>query len=71
MKKTKKINKKFEVRKYLNSGKGVTKTIAENRWDVKNLRATISDLVINENMEVFTQKDKKTGETKYTKTKKV
>lgn len=68
MTKTKKtVTKKSLVWKFLNSGKGITDTIAKKRFKVKNLRATISDLVLNENVDVTTKKDQKTGETKYSK----
>lgn len=71
MTKTKKQqSKKSLVWNYLNSGKGITDTIAKTRFKVKNLRATISDLVLNENVNVTTKKDQKTGETRYAKTKK-
>jgi hypothetical protein len=61
--------KKSLVWNYLNTGKGITETIAKKRFNVKNLRATISDLVLTENVNVTTKKDQKTGETKYTKIK--
>lgn len=61
--------KKKMVWNHLNTGKGITETIAKKRYNVKNLRATISDLVLNENVDVTTKKDQKTGETRYTKVK--
>lgn len=64
---TKNKTKKSQVWSYLNSGRGITLSIAKNRFDVRNLRATISDLVLTENVNIKTTVDKKTGETRYTK----
>lgn len=70
MAKTKtKTTQKAKVWAYLNSGKGITSSIAETRFDVKNLRATISDLVITEKVKITSQVDKRSGETKYSKAK--
>jgi len=67
MTKTKNQTKKAKVWAYLNSGKGITMSVANSRFGVKNLRATISDLVINEKVKIKSLVDKRTGETKYTK----
>jgi len=56
--------KKAKVWAYLRSGKGITFTVANTRFGVKNLRATISDLVNAENVRINTAKTKQ-GETKY------
>lgn len=68
MTKSKNQTKKAKVWNYLNSGKGITLSVAKSRFDVKNLRATISDLVNTENVKIKTSKTP-TGETKYTKVK--
>jgi hypothetical protein len=64
---TKNKTKKAQVWSFLNSGRGITLSIAQSRFGVKNLRATISDLVLTENVSIKTTVDKKTGETRYTK----
>lgn len=66
---TKNKTKKAKVWAYLNSGKGITLSVAQSKFNVKNLRATISDLVTNEGVAIVPSKDKRTGETRYTKAK--
>lgn len=65
-----KQTQKAKVWAYINSGKGITLSIAQKNFGVKNLRATISDLVLNENVKIKTTVDTKTGETRYTKMRK-
>jgi hypothetical protein len=65
-----KQTQKAKVWSYLNSGKGITLSIANQKFGVKNLRATISDLVLNENIAIKTTVDKTTGETRYSKLRK-
>ncbi len=57
---------KERVWNYLNTGKGITPTMANTpRFNnVKNLRATISDLNLNEKVK-FKRLKTTTGETKY------
>lgn len=67
MSNTKNKTKKSQVWSFLNSGRGITLSIAKSRFGVKNLRATISDLVLTENVNIKTTVDKSTGETRYSK----
>jgi len=64
MTKTKTTGKE-RVWNYLNKGKGITPTMANTpRFKVVNLRATISDLKLNEKVKIKRLKTS-SGETKY------
>jgi hypothetical protein len=58
-------SKKAKVWAYLRTGKGITYTLAETRFGVKNLRATISNLKNAENVRFKKPTLTKEGQTRY------